>query len=86
MKLSSTTCRLVPFRPYSPVTVHKAFKGNMPAHIFHPSLDGLKSLVLAVLFLLAVDPSSAQTPKDNFCRRFAHQTTVIDDKLYIDGG
>jgi hypothetical protein len=58
----------------------------MPAHIFHPSLDGLKSLVLAVLFLLAVDPSSAQTPKDNFCRRFAHQTTVIDDKLYIDGG
>ncbi|CAG7565984.1 unnamed protein product [Fusarium equiseti] len=28
----------------------------------------------------------AKNPKDNFCRRFAHQTTVIDDKLYIDGG
>ncbi|RFN44933.1 hypothetical protein FIE12Z_10828 [Fusarium flagelliforme] len=28
----------------------------------------------------------AKDPKDNFCRRFAHQTTVIDDKLYIDGG
>jgi hypothetical protein len=25
-------------------------------------------------------------PKDNFCRRYGHQSTVIDDKLYIDGG
>ncbi|KAH7316561.1 hypothetical protein B0I35DRAFT_451549 [Stachybotrys elegans] len=58
----------------------------MPAHIFHPWLDGLKPLALAVLLLLAADPSSAQNPKDNFCRRFAHQTAVIDDKLYIDGG
>jgi hypothetical protein len=24
--------------------------------------------------------------KDDFCRRYGHQTTVIDDKLYIDGG
>ncbi|KAK4243275.1 hypothetical protein C7999DRAFT_18358 [Corynascus novoguineensis] len=27
-----------------------------------------------------------QNPRDNFCRRYGHQTTVIDDKLYIDGG
>lgn len=27
-----------------------------------------------------------QNPRDNFCRRHGHQTTVIDDKLYIDGG
>jgi hypothetical protein len=36
--------------------------------------------------LLTVDWATAKNPKDDFCRRFAHQTTVIDDKLYIDGG
>jgi hypothetical protein len=25
-------------------------------------------------------------PTDNFCRRFGHQTAVVDRKLYIDGG
>jgi hypothetical protein len=25
-------------------------------------------------------------PVKNFCRRFGHQTAVIDRKLYIDGG
>jgi hypothetical protein len=25
-------------------------------------------------------------PLSDFCRRFGHQTTVIDRKLYIDGG
>ncbi|KAK4119436.1 hypothetical protein N657DRAFT_581594 [Parathielavia appendiculata] len=28
----------------------------------------------------------SQNPRDNFCRRHGHQTVVIDDKLYIDGG
>ncbi|KAI1034802.1 hypothetical protein LB504_004425 [Fusarium proliferatum] len=36
--------------------------------------------------LLTVHWTTAKNPKDDFCRRFAHQTTVIDDKLYIDGG
>ncbi|KAH7483915.1 hypothetical protein FOMA001_g7353 [Fusarium oxysporum f. sp. matthiolae] len=36
--------------------------------------------------LLTVNWATAKNPKDDFCRRFAHQTTVIDDKLYIDGG
>lgn len=36
--------------------------------------------------LLNVNWATAKNPKDDFCRRFAHQTTVIDDKLYIDGG
>jgi len=31
--------------------------------------------------------SAAQVdPIKNFCRRFGHQTAVIDRKLYIDGG
>ncbi|KAM5383426.1 hypothetical protein ACJZ2D_002119 [Fusarium nematophilum] len=42
--------------------------------------------LLALLLLCAVHWVTAKNPKDNFCRRFAHQTTVIDDKLYIDGG
>lgn len=25
-------------------------------------------------------------PLNDFCRRFGHQSAVIDDKLYIDGG
>lgn len=29
---------------------------------------------------------SQQDPLTDYCRRFAHQTTIIDNKLYIDGG
>lgn len=36
--------------------------------------------------LLLVNCAIASDPRNNFCRRYAHQTTVIDDKLYIDGG
>ncbi|KAH7139937.1 hypothetical protein B0J13DRAFT_596864 [Dactylonectria estremocensis] len=38
------------------------------------------------LLLLSFPWVTAKNPRDDFCRRFAHQTTVIDDKLYIDGG
>lgn len=34
-------------------------------------------------------PTYAQAPQDplkDFCRRYGHQTAVIDRKLYIDGG
>jgi hypothetical protein len=43
-------------------------------------------MVVVLLALFIFDWVIAKNPKDNFCRRFAHQTTVIDDKLYIDGG
>ncbi|KAF8860177.1 hypothetical protein BDZ45DRAFT_545669, partial [Acephala macrosclerotiorum] len=37
--------------------------------------------------LIVIQGSYAlQNPLNNFCRRYGHQTTVIDDKLYIDGG
>jgi hypothetical protein len=46
-----------------------------------------KRLFTSTLLLLAlVSTITAKNPKDDFCRRFGHQTTVIDDKLYIDGG
>jgi len=45
------------------------------------------SFLFAILsFGIFCVEAAAQKPRDNFCRRHAHQTTVIDDKLYIDGG
>ncbi len=45
------------------------------------------SLPHAMRLALLVQSSVAQMdPVKNFCRRFGHQTTVIDRKLYIDGG
>lgn len=42
------------------------------------------SLILCLLIGLVA--SQIFDPITNFCRRFAHQTAVIDDRLYIDGG
>ncbi|KAK8927540.1 Kelch repeat-containing protein [Metarhizium anisopliae] len=41
---------------------------------------------MAPLLLASIGLVATQNPRDNFCRRFSHQTVVIDDKLYIDGG
>lgn len=38
------------------------------------------------IILLLVQLSWQQDPVVNFCRRWGHQTAVIDQKLYIDGG
>jgi hypothetical protein len=38
------------------------------------------------LFLLLTGLSWQKDPLNDFCRRFGHQTTVVDSKLYIDGG
>ena len=46
----------------------------------------LNILIISALFALQ---ALAQPPKDplkGFCRRYGHQTAVIDRKLYIDGG
>ncbi|KAH0845880.1 hypothetical protein FOPE_12243 [Fonsecaea pedrosoi] len=48
----------------------------------------LASSLLLLLALLTAQ-TVAQAPVDplrNFCRRYGHQTAVIDRKLYIDGG
>lgn len=42
-----------------------------------------------LLFLCLVGLGFAQDiddPVEKFCRRFGHQTALIDRKLYIDGG
>jgi hypothetical protein len=43
----------------------------------------MRSFPLLVYAALVV---AQQDPIQDFCRRHQHQTCVIDDKLYIDGG
>lgn len=52
-------------------------------------MAGSNSSIAFLLFLLFLLPTLAQPPTDplkGFCRRYGHQTAVIDRKLYIDGG
>jgi hypothetical protein len=47
----------------------------------------LKMLRLFSILLLFVELSTSQKdPLQDFCRRFGHQASVVDQKLYIDGG
>jgi hypothetical protein len=42
---------------------------------------------LVAFLVLFVETSWAQEdPLQDFCRRFGHQTAVVDQKLFIDGG
>jgi hypothetical protein len=42
---------------------------------------------ILVLILCLVQTTLAQKdPVVNFCRRFGHQTAVVDNRLYVDGG
>ncbi|KAK0816978.1 hypothetical protein LTR91_008120 [Friedmanniomyces endolithicus] len=43
-------------------------------------------LLIASLLLHGAAGQEIQDQINNFCRRFAHQTTVIGNRLYIDGG
>jgi hypothetical protein len=44
------------------------------------------SKILGVFLLLIGLSWQQQDPLLNFCRRFGHQTAIVDQKLYIDGG
>lgn len=44
----------------------------------------LCAILLFTQISLQQDPSPEST--DGFCRRFAHQSCVIDRRLYLDGG
>src|SRR5205814_5317158 len=46
-----------------------------------------QAFLLAFLLPLTVRwVGAVPNPHNNFCRRYGHQTTLVDDKLYIDGG
>ncbi|KAF1933018.1 uncharacterized protein M421DRAFT_98183 [Didymella exigua CBS 183.55] len=42
--------------------------------------------ILGSLVVLVIAQESIQNPLESFCRRYQHQTCVIDSKLYVDGG
>jgi hypothetical protein len=59
----------------------------MPKAYFSSALFGRNTGLLVLTLSFAIQCLAAlQNPRDNFCRRYGHQSTVIDDKLYIDGG
>ncbi|CAG9983618.1 unnamed protein product [Clonostachys byssicola] len=60
----------------------------LPVICLQPRLPGQAQALLLLFLLLALQTVLAvsQEPQNNFCRRFSHQSTVIDDRLYIDGG
>ncbi|KAL2881269.1 hypothetical protein SGCOL_003217 [Colletotrichum sp. CLE4] len=43
-------------------------------------------LTVLALALLPASTLSQNDPVNDFCRRFGHQTAVVDNKLFIDGG
>ena len=44
------------------------------------------SLLSVTVFATLLSRSLQHDPVEDFCRRFGHQTAVVDRKLYIDGG
>ncbi|KIH94418.1 hypothetical protein SPBR_05604 [Sporothrix brasiliensis 5110] len=50
-----------------------------------PRNDGLFVVILGLFFFVA-NATGQQDPINNFCRRFGHQSAVVDRRLYIDGG
>ncbi|KAF4467354.1 hypothetical protein FALBO_5772 [Fusarium albosuccineum] len=52
-----------------------------------PTCQFRERLVLLVLLISHVNVAFQQRdPVSNFCRRWGHQSAVVDDKLYISGG
>ncbi|KAI6380254.1 hypothetical protein MCOR25_001683 [Pyricularia grisea] len=47
---------------------------------------GFSLQLYSVLLILVQISNQQHDPARNFCRRFGHQTAIIDRKLYIDGG
>jgi hypothetical protein len=46
----------------------------------------LHALLFALLFFIQPSQQQQFNILTEFCRRFGHQTAVVDRKLYIDGG
>jgi hypothetical protein len=69
---------------------HQTTEGDIVVALRRKTLTLVMALEMAKLlgvFLLLVQVSLQQkNPITDFCRRFGHQTAVIDQKLYIDGG
>lgn len=68
-------------------TVAGPGRGRRACRVPHLARLAALRIPLLISFLLFLRPSWAQLdPVADFCRRFGHQTAVIDRKVYIDGG
>ena len=45
-----------------------------------------RSLLFSSLFNLFTLSIAQNDPIEHFCRRHGHQSAVVDNKLYVDGG
>lgn len=49
------------------------------------SLD-MRFILLSAILAVTAAQQNIKDPIKDFCRRHRHQTCIIDDKLYLDGG
>jgi hypothetical protein len=59
---------------------------GLPDLVSHPTIFSVESMRLALFCALTTVVAAQQDPIHDFCRRHQHQTCIIDNKLYIDGG
>ncbi|KAI1857621.1 uncharacterized protein JN550_013133 [Neoarthrinium moseri] len=77
-----------PRRGIIPVRLSRGRESSTSTAITRPRRSPLSPLTLllyAAVFISGV-LSDERDPVADFCRRFGHQTAVVDRKLYIDGG
>lgn len=84
-----------PFFTMMRPVLHSVSKTTAPSDAGHGDATGVQltsrvsaRLTILVFLLLLGSRLSLQQgdPVSNFCRRFGHQTAIVDDRLYIDGG
>jgi hypothetical protein len=46
----------------------------------------MKLLLFCANLVFVFAQTTSKDPNKDFCRRYLHQTCVVDSKLYIDGG
>lgn len=46
----------------------------------------LRYLISGAILAVTVAQTNVGDPINDFCRRHLHQTCIVDNKLYIDGG
>jgi len=73
------------FLIFVPLLLCGSLVGNVPRAL--PVFPGIMFTTILFFFFSLLSLSTQQkNPLKDFCRLFGHSTTVVDRKLYIDGG
>jgi hypothetical protein len=59
---------------------------GLPGLVSYLTIFSVASMRLALFCALTTVVAAQHDPIRDFCRRHQHQTCIIDNKLYIDGG